>query len=189
MCPCANGLEQIAGDGRNPLESKTGIDLKINNHHPKYCWLPFIALPLSLYPCLKSKLAAGFKCFVKWLGQPLIHLPAPSVAQNINNHNKTNWTNWKRILGRTACLLVKARIFHFRGHYNSLQVDLWYVNHSLINAPVTRGHCLRAYTCVQDSCRKLQKPMCSALNGCAAFRHIMETQRPPCGAWQNQSCK
>lgn len=109
MSPSGNGLEQIAGDGRVPLESKTGIDLQINSHQAKYRWLHLIALPLSLYPCLKSNLAAGFKCFLNWWTQwslmnekNIIMRRTMRIRIRIRIQIKTT-INWKWILGSSLC--------------------------------------------------------------------------------------
>lgn len=74
----------MAGDGQIPLESKTGIDLMVNNHQAEYRWFYFIALPLRLYPGLKSNLAAGLS--TSWTGSS----DSPGSPNNKTNKLKTN---------------------------------------------------------------------------------------------------
>lgn len=112
MSPSANGLEQIAGDGRAPLESKTGIDLQINSHQAKIQLASFnCTTSSSLYPCLKSNLAVGFKCFLNWwtqwslMNEKIIIMMRRTMRIRIRIWIQIKTTiKWKWIFGISPCL-------------------------------------------------------------------------------------
>lgn len=190
----------MAGDGQIPLESKTGIDLMVNNHQAEYRWFYFIALPLRLYPGLKSNLAAGLS--TSWTGS--------SDSPASLNDNKKTPTGWKQTSGNSVCLppviwnkaddslacgTFSALARFFRWLWNDFGSLLSPAGVLIICNSLPHRHsgshpwheviapvCGRCDVIFQDSCKTLQRLRCR----CAAFLQIRKTHRPPCGVLRNR---